>query len=138
MRRLAARKQRLDDPELDVRDDEIGGRERALEHIDLPRLDDHAVARRILLRHFDRDRVHVDRDDGPKPSRAAAIATTPEPQPASSRLDGGLRARSSSDARVVGCAPVPKARPGSITTAGSPAAGSSQGGPTQRPPARTA
>jgi hypothetical protein len=34
---------------------------------------------------------------------------------------------------VVGCAPVPKARPGSITIAIAPAGGSSHGGPTHSP-----
>ena len=38
-------------------------------------------------------------------------------------------------ARVVGCAPVPNARPGSTTTASSPAGGVDHGGPIQRPPA---
>ena len=54
---------------------------------------------------------------GPKPSRAAAIESTPEPQPTSSRLARGWSSRSSRQSRVVGCAPVPNARPGSITTA---------------------
>ena len=39
--------------------------------------------------------------------------------------------------RVVGCAPVPKARPGSITTGSRPSGGSSHGGPTQSEPIRT-
>ena len=52
-----------------------------------------------------------------KPSRAAAMPSTPEPQPTSSseRLPS-TRARSSRHSCVVGCAPVPNARPGSITT----------------------
>ena len=73
---------------------------------------------------------------GANPSLAAATARTPEPQPASSRLPRSSRARSSMQARVVGCAPVPNARPGSTTTAGSPAGGGSHGGPIQSPPAR--
>ena len=43
--------------------------------------------------------------------------------------------RSSRQSSVVACPPVPKARPGSITTAGSPAGGVSQGGPTHSLPA---
>ena len=38
---------------------------------------------------------------------------------------------------MVACAPVPKARPGSITTASAPAGAASQGGPTQSGPIRT-
>ena len=40
-------------------------------------------------------------------------------------------------ARVVGCAPVPNARPGSTTTDGSSGGGDIHGGPIQSPPART-
>ena len=74
---------------------------------------------------------------GAKPRRAAATATTPDPQPASSRLPRSSPARRSMHARVVGCAPVPNARPGSTTTASSPAGGAIHGGPIQIPPART-
>jgi hypothetical protein len=73
---------------------------------------------------------------GPNPSFAAATARTPEPQPASRRLAGSIRDSSSMHARVVGCAPVPNARPGSTTTAVSPAGGGIQGGPIHNPPAR--
>ena len=73
---------------------------------------------------------------GPNPSFAAATARTPEPQPASRRLAGSIRDSSSMQARVVGCAPVPNARPGSTTTAVSPAGGGIQGGPIHNPPAR--
>ena len=81
---------------------------------------------------------------GAKPSFAAAIESTPEPQPTSSSEPRSDSWSSSSVRRVVGCAPVPNARPGSMTTVsptpgGKPgtASGSSQGGPTQRPPTRT-
>ena len=74
---------------------------------------------------------------GAKPSFAAAIASTPEPQPTSSRLPRGSSSSSSRQSRVVGCAPVPNARPGSITTAIASAGGSSHGGPTQSGPTRT-
>ena len=53
---------------------------------------------------------------GAKPSFAAAIESTPEPQPTSSRLVGSTSCSSSRQSRVVACAPVPNARPGSITT----------------------
>ena len=54
-------------------------------------------------------------------SRAAraAIARTPEPQPTSSSDPRSRRASNSTHSRVVGWAPVPNARPGSMTTAGS-------------------
>src|SRR5262249_45355155 len=52
-------------------------------------------------------------------------------------LPGGSASSSSRQRRVVACAPVPKARPGSTTTASTPAGGSSQGGPTQSRPTRT-
>ena len=75
---------------------------------------------------------------GPKPSSAAAIESTPEPQPTSSerlRLEllQQLRGRAASS----GATPVPNARPGSITTASASAGGASHGGPTQRRPTRT-
>ncbi len=38
---------------------------------------------------------------------------------------------------MVGCAPVPNARPGSMTTGRAPGGGSSQGGPTQSGPIST-
>ena len=72
---------------------------------------------------------------GPKPSLAAAIESTPEPQPRSSAGPGSSSWSSASAARVEPCAPVPNARPGSITTAiGS---GCDQGGPTHSRPSRT-
>ena len=61
---------------------------------------------------------------GSKPSFAAAIASTPEPQPTSSTLPRSSPASSSRQSCVVGCAPVPNARPGSITTAIAPSSGS--------------
>ena len=73
---------------------------------------------------------------GSNPRRAAAIDSTPDPQPTSSSDPRSDVASSSTQRRVVGCAPVPKARPGSITTAGSPGSGCSHGGPIQSPPAR--
>ncbi len=77
-----------------------------------------------------------------------ADRSEPEPRrprqrrhPSRSRRREGFRARaaasSSMHARVVGCAPVPNARPGSTTTASSPAGGAIHGGPIQSPPART-
>ena len=74
---------------------------------------------------------------GANPSRTAAIATTPEPHPASSRLPRSSLASSSMHARVVGCAPVPNARPGSTTTELSPSGAGNHGGPIQSPPACT-
>jgi hypothetical protein len=64
---------------------------------------------------------------GAKPSFAAAIERTPEPQPTSSREPGSSVWRSSSVSLVVGCAPVPNAWPGSIVIV-------SHGGPTQNRP----
>ena len=72
---------------------------------------------------------------GPNPSFTAAIESTPEPQPRSSAGPGSSSCSSASAARVEPCAPVPNARPGSITTAiGS---GCDQGGPTHNRPSRT-
>ena len=74
---------------------------------------------------------------GSNPSFAAAIASTPEPHPTSSRLPRGWSSSSSRQSRVVAWLPVPKARPGSITTAIASASGSSHGGPTQSGPILT-
>ena len=74
---------------------------------------------------------------GSKPSFAAAIERTPEPQPTSSTLPRSSPASSSRQSCVVGCPPVPNARPGSITTAIAPSSGSSHGGPIQSEPTRT-
>ena len=78
---------------------------------------------------------------GANPSRAAASASTPDPQPRSaSEPRGSSPSSNSSDSRVVGCAPVPKARPGSTTSSARPgsSAGGSQGGRTRsRPPTTT-
>ncbi len=74
---------------------------------------------------------------GANPSREAAIEITPEPQPMSSRLPGRSSSSSSRQSRVEGCAPVPNARPGSITTVRASEGGASHGGPTQSEPIRT-
>ena len=74
---------------------------------------------------------------GPKPRRAAAIDSTPVPQPASSTGPRGTSAMSSSDVRVVGCWPVPNAMPGSMTTSSIPASGATHGGRTRMRPATT-
>src|SRR5436189_563540 len=74
---------------------------------------------------------------GAKPSFAAAIASTPEPQPTSSKDVGSSSLRSSRQSRVVGCDPVPNARPGSIVIASSSCGACSQGGTIQMRPART-
>ena len=70
---------------------------------------------------------------GAQPSRAAAIASTPVPQPQSASAPAGSSSSSSSrHSRVVWCAPVPKACPGSITRSmPSPASGGSHGGRTR-------
>ena len=70
---------------------------------------------------------------GSKPSLAAAIASTPEPQPRSTNDPRGSSSSiSSRHIRVVGCDPVPNAWPGSITISVTPgrSAGSSHGGRT--------
>ena len=74
---------------------------------------------------------------GAKPSTAAAIATTPEPQPISRMLCGSISATSSRHRRVVACAPVPNARPGSMTTGTTSPGGRSHGGPIHSGPTRT-
>ena len=76
---------------------------------------------------------------GAKPSFAAAIASTPEPQPRSANEPPGSRSSiSSSDSFVVGCAPVPNAWPGSTTRSSAPGRGGAQGGRTHsRPPTST-
>ena len=66
------------------------------------------------------------------------MPSTPEPQPtSSSEPPRPVRASSSTQSRVVGCAPVPNARPGSITTARSGSGGVSHGGPSHRPATST-
>src|SRR5881275_3734219 len=74
---------------------------------------------------------------GANPRFAPATERTPDPQPTSSRLVGSTACRSSRQSRVVACAPVPNARPGSITTATASGGGSSHGGPTQQRPTLT-
>ena len=59
-----------------------------------------------------------------RPSRSRGRAAGP----------GGCSSSSSRHSSVVACEPVPKACPGSITTAGRPAGGVSQGGPTHSLP----
>ena len=71
---------------------------------------------------------------GVKPSVAAAIAITPEPQPTSRTVPRSSPCRASMHSRVVGWAPVPNARPGSITTESSPVGDCAQGGPIQSEP----
>ena len=78
-----------------------------------PRRRSRPRSRPYLERHL----VDIDGGTGAKPSFAAAMESTPEPQPTSSRLVGSTSCRSSRQSRVVACAPVPNARPGSITTA---------------------
>ncbi len=119
-----------------VRDGHVCARKRvglAVEHC---RLQHDPVDGGVRDRRLDRDRIVVDGLIGPNPSRAAATDSTPEPHPTSSSEPRSEPASSSIQSRVVGCAPVPKARPGSITTAGSPASGRSHGGPIQSPPTR--
>ena len=103
----------------------------------VPTVDGDAVRARRSRRRLHRHLVEVDGGTGAKPSFAAAIERTPEPQPTSSRPVGSTSCRSSRQSRVVACAPVPKARPGSITTAIASAGASSHGGPTQKRPTRT-
>ncbi len=68
---------------------------------------------------------------GAKPSRAAAIASTPDPQPRSANDPAGSSSSSSSRlSLVVACAPVPNAWPGSIARSSVPGHGSAQGGRT--------
>ena len=60
---------------------------------------------------------------GAQPSLAAAIASTPLPQPQSASAPSGSSVASSSKvSRVVACEPVPNAWPGSITTSSVPSA----------------
>ena len=72
---------------------------------------------------------------GSKPSRAAATARIPEPQPQSaSGPPGGRSASSASVSRVLGCAPVPNACPGSITTSSAPGRSGAHGARTRSGP----
>ena len=106
------------------------------------------VERRVGDRHLDRDRVVV---DGRHRARSRVGPPRSRARPSRSRRRAGCHARgrasSSTQSRVVGCAPVPNARPGSITTAGrstaaAPTAGRSRprprrrggGTPARRPP----
>ena len=67
------------------------------------------------------------------------MASTPEPQPRSANEpEGSSSSISSRRIRVVGCEPVPKAWPGSITRSSASGCGSDHGGRTHtRPPTRT-
>ena len=77
--------------------------------------------------------------DAPARSRASPPRSRARPS-RSRRRAGSPRSSSPSSSRqsrVVGCAPVPNARPGSMTIAIAPAGGCSHGGPTQSGPTRT-
>ena len=89
--------------------------------------------RAVAARHLDRDRVEIDREDRREPELARRRRRR---HPSRSRRRGGLprssRDRSSMQARVVGCAAVPNARPGRRRPRRlSPAGGSIHGGPIQ-------
>ena len=116
--------ERRDGVERDVRHDETGRRQRARrarrDGSRRPRRRSRAAFARVDSTAGSSRSTPV---TGPKPSFAAAIERTPEPQPTSSRLVRGRSSSSSRQSRVVGCAPVPKARPGSTTTASASAGG---------------
>ena len=93
-------------------------RERVSKDVGPRDLDRHAVqASRVAAATSTATASRSTARTGANPRRTAATATTPEPQPASRRLPRSSRDRSSMQARVVGCPPVPNARPGSTTTA---------------------
>ena len=62
----------------------LGRRERVGERVEQPHLDGDAVRRGVRARRLDGVRIDVHATTGAKPSFAAAIASTPEPQPTSS------------------------------------------------------
>ena len=123
-RRVEPRGRGLDELERDVRHGEPGGRERLLPRASRRR----ASTSTPLAAAFSRVTSTATSSTstattGAKPSFAAAIEMTPEPQPTSSSDPRRSSSRSSSESRVEGCAPVPNARPGSITTASASAGG---------------
>ena len=105
------------DVERHVDDRGVGRRQRLGERVRLPDVDRtwFAAAFRSVASTASGSRSIA--STGPKPSLAAAIERTPDPHPTSSRLPRGDSRSSSRQRRVVACAPVPNARPGSITTA---------------------
>jgi hypothetical protein len=121
----------------DVGDTHIGLRQRIDACISAPEVELDSVRGRVCLGGHDRVRIAVEPDDWSKAQFRAAIASTPEPQPTSSKEVGSSSLRSSRQSRVVGCDPVPNARPGSIVIASSSCGACSQGGTIQMRPART-
>ena len=78
------------------------------------------------------------RDTGAKPSCAAAIASTPEPQPTSSRLPARPARRAARGRAASSRARRCRTRgPGRSRPRARPASGASHGGPTQSGPTRT-
>ena len=93
--------------------------------------------RRCPVRTSTATGIGVDRDERPVPESRGRQPDDTRAAPTSSRLPRSTRARCSMHSRVVGCAPVPNARPGSTSTAGMSRGGTSHGGPIHTPPAST-
>ena len=110
------------------------------------------VDERVGAERRELDAVHARvRERRPRPRPRRRRSRRPARSRASRRRSRARRSRSrrragspgssswssSSVSRVVGCAPVPNARPGSITIASAPAGALSHGGPTQKRPTTT-
>ena len=134
--RVESREDPLDRGEQHVRDDDVCARQLVQLAVEERRLDATLLTAAFAIVVSTATGSLSTARIGSNPSREAAIESTPEPQPTSSSEPRSDRASSSMHRRVVGWAPVPNARPGSITTAGSPGPGCSHGGPIQSPPAR--
>ena len=135
--RLETRQNALDDGEQDVHDRDARRRQHRRQRVRADRLERDAVARRVLARALDATGSSSSATIGSKPSFAAASATTPEPQPTSSRLprwqvsqvldaEAGRRVRAGAE------------RAARLDEDGRHVRGGvSQGGPSQTPPAAT-
>ena len=100
--------------ELQVREPQVDAlRQLVVERVALPDLDRRSrCARRSRAPPRPPSGSSSQASTGACPSRAAASASTPEPQPRSSSGPGGWPSSSSRQSSVVACEPVPKARPG--------------------------
>ena len=94
--------QRLDDVERDVRDGDLGRRQRVGERVGEARATSTPFAAAFVRVTSTAVPSTSTADTGPKPSFAAAIESTPEPQPTSRSEVGSSSCRSSSVSRVVG------------------------------------
>ena len=127
----------LDDGELDIGYDDIGVGELVAEHVDVRNLQLDAVRACGLRGDLDGDVVEIDGAD--RSEAEAGGRDSHDTRPAAgveqaAALEPGEKVNACARRRM---RTVPNARPGSTTTASSPAGGAIHGGPIQSPPART-